>query len=378
MKKIFFSSLVFLLMVTLLFSSCKKKDYCIGCPNNPITGTPTSIQVKLIPIGNLSEPKSYFVAASARNKIVFAGGWLDYGAGYSGTADIYDISTNTWSVAWLSEEYRQGMVAASVGNKIFFAGGGNNDVGYTTSRVDIYDVVSNAWSTAELSEPKEYLAAATIGNKVFFAGGGNWNTAYTGLSTVDIYDNATNSWTKTNLSQGRSNLSATAVGGKVYFAGGSTDAYYERGSNNIDIFDTLTNTWSGSGLQELKKFHAAVAAGNKIYWAGGRYSKVNNTLITSGQVEIRDVNTGISSFHTIYPRSEFSAVVKGDYIVFFTARYGEGTYFDAYNFSTDIWLFGQLPKKINDAAIISANDTIYVAGGYVDGVLSSQVWKLEF
>jgi hypothetical protein len=376
MKKIFFSSLVLISLVTLILSSCKKKDYCQACSNNPITGTPTSIQVKLIPIGNLYEPKSYFVAASARNKIVFAGGWLQ--AGYSRTADIYDISTNTWSTAVLSEEYRQGMVAASIGNRIFFAGGGNNDVGYVTSRIDIYDVTANTWSTAELSEPKEYLAAATIGNKVFFAGGGNWNTAYTGLSTVDIYDNATNRWTKTNLSQGRSNLSATAIDGKVYFAGGSTDAYFERGSNNIDIFDTLTNTWSGSGLQELKNFHAAVAAGNKIYWAGGKYSKANNTLITSGQVEIRDVNTGISSFHTIYPRSEFSAVVKGNYIVFFTGRYGEGTYFDVYNFSTDTWLSGQLPKKINDAAIISVNNTIYVAGGFVDGVLSSQVWKMEF
>jgi len=359
----------------IIFSSCKKKDFCQACSNNPITGTSTNLQVKLIPIGKLSEPKSYFVAASAGNKIVFAGGWLENG--YSQSADIYDISTNTWSVAWLSEEYRQGMVAASVGNKIFFAGGGNNDVGYVTSRIDIYDVVSNAWSIAELSEPKEYLAAATIGNKVFFAGGGNWNPAYTGLSTVDIYDNATNTWSKTNLSQGRSNLSATAIGGKVYFAGGSTDAY-ERGSNNIDIFDTLTNNWSGSSVQELKNFHASVAAGNKIYWAGGRYFKTNNIMTTSGQIEIRDVNTGISSFHSIYPRSEFSAVVKGDYIVFFTGRYGEGNYFDEYNFSTNTWLSGQLPKKINDATIISVNNTIYVAGGYVDGVLSSQVWKLEF
>jgi hypothetical protein len=377
MKQILkFSAYIFLSWMV-IFSSCKKENYCIVCSDNVITGAPTSIQVKLIPIGNLSEPKSYFVAASAGNKIVFAGGWLQPGVGYSGTADIYDISTNTWSVARLSEEYRQGMVAASVENKIFFAGGGDNDFGYVTSRIDIYDVVSNRWSTAELSEPKEYLAAATIGNKVFFAGGGNWNGAYTGLSTVDIYDNATNSWTKTNLSQGRSNLSATAIGGKVYFAGGSTDAY-ERGSNNIDIFDTLTNTWTGSSLQELKNFHGSVAAGNKIYWAGGKYFKTNNTMTTSGQVEIRDVNTGVSSFHSIYPRSEFSVVVKGDYIVFFTGRYGEGTYFDVYNFSTDTWLSGQLPKKINDAAIISVNNTIYVAGGYVDGILSSQVWKLEF
>jgi len=375
MKPILKIAAYIFLSCIVIFSSCKKENSCKTCQGIVTPGIPTDVQVKLIPIGNLYEPKSYFVAASARNKIVFAGGWLENG--YSRTADIYDISTNTWSVVGLSEEYRQGMVAASVGNKIFFAGGGNNDFGYVTSRIDIYDVISNSWSTAELSETKEYLAASTIGNKVFFAGGGHWSPSYEGLTTVDIYNNATNTWTKTNLWQRRFSLSATAIGSKVYFAGGSSDTY-GMGSGSIDVFDTLTNTWSYSSLYEKKSSHASVAAGNKIYWAGGRYSKADNTLVTSEQVEIRDISTGISSFHSIFPRFEFSAVVKGDNIIFFTGRFGPGNYFDIYNSSTNTWSYGIMPKKINDAAIISVNNTIYVAGGYVDGVLSNQVWKLEF
>ena len=40
-----------------------------------------------------------------------------------------------------------------------------------TSRVDIYDASSNTWSIAELSEPRINPAAAAAGSKIFFAGG---------------------------------------------------------------------------------------------------------------------------------------------------------------------------------------------------------------
>jgi hypothetical protein len=374
MKRTLLPLLTILSAGILTLVSCRKNDSCEGCTgiDRPV------IQVQLIPVGYLSEPKSYFVAASAGNKIVFAGGWLAIGAGYSGTADIYDITTNTWSTANLSEQYRQGMAAASVGNKIFFAGGGDNDNGFVTSRIDIYDVSTDTWSTAELSEPKEYLAAATIGNKVYFAGGGNWNPDYRGLTSIDIYDNATNTWTTSNLSVGRSNLSASAIGSKIYFAGGSTDATGVFAHNSIDIFDTLTRSWSTSMLQEKKNFHAAAVFGNKIFWAGGRYWKTQSTITTSDQVEIWDVNTGAASLASIIPKYDFSAAIKGDNIVFFTGPLGDGTRFDVYNSSTNKWSIGWMQKKINHAAIISVNNTIYVAGGYVNGVLSNEVWKLEF
>lgn len=41
--------------------------------------------------------------------------------------------------------------------------------GYLKS-VDIYDVTTNTFSTAELSEARDRLAAAAIGNKILFAG----------------------------------------------------------------------------------------------------------------------------------------------------------------------------------------------------------------
>ena len=71
-------------------------------------------------------------------------------------------------------------------------------------------------------------------------------------------------------------------------------------------------------------------------------------------------------------------MLKNNKIVFFTGRGVEKNKFDIYDITTDTWSIGVLPQNIVGASIISVNNTIYVAGGYVNGVLSNQVWKLEF
>jgi hypothetical protein len=49
-----------------------------------------------------------------------------------------------------------------------------------------------------------------------------------------------------------------------------------------------------------------------------------------------------------------------------------------YDPAAKTWMVGTLPVKIYGAAIISVNNQIYLAGGYVNEVLSDQVWKVEF
>ena len=336
------------------------------------------INATLVQIGTLSDPGFGLVSATSGNKIFFAGGQRLM-TGYSSRVDIYDIATNTWSTAELSSGDRMDMATATVGNKILFAGGIENDNGIETSRVDIYDVSNNTWSTAELSKARAFLAAATIGNKVFFAGGGSWETYIMGSNVVDIYDNATNTWTTATLSEGRSGLSATTAGNKIYFAGGSRGPFRSNVSTRIDIFDAATNSWSTAELFEGRSFHASIEAAGKIFWGSG----IGNTTL-SNTVEIKDINTGASSLDCMIPRSDFKAVTKGDNIIFFT---GVGTgnpglesdHFEIYNTTTNTWSIGVLNQKIILSAIISVNNTIYVAGGLENGVSSNQeVWKLEF
>ena len=354
---------------------------CVGRP---------FINATLVPIGSLSSARSGIKCATAGNKIMFAGGWTPY---LTSDIDIYDFSTNTWSTSTLTREYgldRAEITIASVGDKILLAGGSASmgDIyDIQSSKVDIYNATSNTWSTANLSEARHRSAATSVGNKVVFAGGGYWvntpqNYHWVRSNVVDIFDNTTNTWTSDTLGEAREGLSATTVGSKVYFAGGETGSPNNPNtSKRIDILDMATNSWSVSSLQEEKAGMASISVGNTIFWAGGYTSNSGGRAFLS-QVEIRNLITGNSSFACMIPKTQFSTVMKDDNIIFFTGLGDgspDGSHFEIYNISSDTWSTGVLSQKIIGAAIISVNNTIYVAGGTDgSGIYYNQVWKLEF
>ena len=391
--------LLILLTGPIILNSCKKNKFVphpntyvgppppppspsgsVPCENRPI------INARLVPIGSLSSGRTGSLAASAGNTILFIGG-MHSGQNWWNEpvpADIYDISSNSWSVHMLVPDdpqfthFRDGAAIASVGNKIFFAGGGDVMGDNVTSQIDIYDASSNTWSMAELSVAREGLAAATIGDKVFFAGGfgypngSNWGY----FNTVDIYDNSNNSWTTAVLSEARMDITATTSANKIYFAGGHNDLNV---SKKIDIYDAATNSWSVSSLQQPRTGMASIAAGGKIIWSGGGSTMGGTGWGYNDNAEILDLSTGVTSSVCIVPRSGFSAVKKNEQIVFFTGSSGgDGSQFEIYDTTSGKWSTGMLNQRIQGAAIISVNNTIYVAGGMVNGAYSAQVWKLEF
>jgi N-acetylneuraminic acid mutarotase len=79
------------------------------------------------------------------------------------------------------------------------------------------------------------------------------------------------------------------------------------------------------------------------------------------------------------PQSDLKTVTKNNKILFF-ASVGAPTQstLDMYDIATNTWSIVVLPATIEGASIISVNDTVYIAGGKVNGVLSDKVWKLEF
>jgi hypothetical protein len=344
--------------------------------------TRPQVCAQLIPFGTLSLAGGRMAAASAGSKIVFAG--RDCCPG-SSRVDIYDTITQTWSIAELSAA-RWGIATVASGSKIFFAGGelgdGAFDLYYST--VDIYDVSSNTWSVAWLSEPRSEIAAAAVGNKVLFAGGEK-DLSYNTSDKVDIYDIPSNTWSTGLLSQPRSFVSAVTANNKIYFAGGHReDRWFADPSNRIDIYDNAHGTWSTSSLIEPKGYFAGVAVSNKIYWAGGFKGGAGQSL--SCQVEIRDVITQNSSVNSLFRPGSWwtnfgeNVVIKNNKIVFFRGGWFDtgSNKFDIYDILTDTWSIGVLDQSVENASLISVNNTIYVAGGYVNGVASNQVWKLEF
>ncbi|MEO5782302.1 MAG: PKD domain-containing protein [Ginsengibacter sp.] len=343
------------------------------------------INAQLIPIGTLSEPQSFVSIATAGNKIFFCGGYKQNHI-YSTRVDIYDITNNAWSSAELSQA-REGITSVALGNKIFFAGGyfGGNGPG-NSSRVDIYDLQTNKWTTAQLSTGRQLIAAAAAGDKVLFAGGFGWGAGY--YTIVDIYDASTDKWSTTSLSdRGRDagvGIASVVLDNKIYFAGSSGDwPGYDFGdlSSTINIYDAITNTWAASKLRGARGFLAGIAINDKIYWAGGDTYPDDQPPgeIYTNEVEIWDKKTNNSSFCTLFqPNAYFSSAQKDNKIIFFTGDGASKNRFDIYDVLTQKWSIGMLPVNITAASVISVNNTIYVAGGLVNGSFSNQVWKLEF
>jgi Kelch motif/Galactose oxidase, central domain len=377
------------LVVFLTLASCTKTEVDrtnssitpLPPPPTPPSTTRNMINAQLISAGNLSQARSDIAVASSGNKLVFAGGYISPGI-YSSRVDIFDTTTNSWVTAELSQA-RRGIATAVLGKKIYFAGGNlgiNRNM--FSSRVDIYNTETNTWTTAELGYIGALLSGAAAGNKVVFASG----------VTAHIYDTSTNAWTTAPLSErpGEGNccqevvggITATVIGNTIYFAGGLGDWEVHKA---IDIYNATTNTWSTSSLSEYKGYAAGIAVGNTNYWGGGYTFPYG----LSNLVEIRDVISGSSTFGSLFqPNAFFSAVLKNNKIVFFTSGVNMPMYwspnppvtdkFDIYDITDRSWSIGVLSKNIEGAATISMNNTTYVAGGYVNGNISNQVWKLEF
>jgi N-acetylneuraminic acid mutarotase len=331
------------------------------------------LNVQLIPVGILSELRYEVVVASAGNKILFAGGHNETGS--SSRVDIFDVTSQAWSTAELTVPGYH-IKAVTSGNKIFFAGG-EHDYGFPSKFIDIYDATTNTWSVDSLSQPRFDMTIGAVGNKVFFAGGEMRSLAGDYSSIIEIYDLSTRTWTTTNFNVGRIYMTTLAANDKLYFTGG-LEAFHDDPTDQIDIYDNATNSWSVSRLSEPKIGLAAIAVADKIYWAGGA-----NRSGSSCSVEIKDLNTGTSSSAYLYKTGDFTvdkAVIKDGKIIF-RPRYYQEDKFDIYDIGTNNWHIGVLPLDISfpSESIISVNNTIYIAGAIVNGiVLSNQIWKLEF
>lgn len=369
--------LVILLLSTSMFSSCTKETVDIASPvqpppviTQPNSSPRTLLDAQLVTLGSMSQSRSNPSIVSEGNKIVIAGGELSQGM-YSSRVDIYDISTNSWATSELSQA-RSNIAVVVLDKNIYFAGGRNGTSSYS-SRIDIYNTVSNTWSTTDIGMVEALLSGASAGNKVVFASG----------VTAHIFDASTNSWSTAPLSQrpGEGNccqgrvdgIAATVINDQIYFAGGIGSDLHKA----IDIYNASTNTWSTSSLIEPKGGVAGIAVNGANFWAGGL--TFGEGYRPSRQVEIRNMTSGFTMIEELFqPNAFFSAVQKNNRIVFFTGSGVEKNKFDIFDTSTNTWLIGKLTENVEGAAIISVNNTIYVAGGKINGALSDKFRKLDF
>ena len=126
---------------------------------------------------------------------------------------------------------------------------------------------------------------------------------------------------------------------------------------------------------------AAIEFENKIFWAGGYSGTTNDITCTLEMVEVLRWNSTIQKLHMPSSWKEGTgqhAVVKDRKILFFRTQGYATNKFDIYDIDSKTWSIGVLSRGLDGASIISVNNTIYIAGGYLDGTLTTSVWKVDF
>jgi hypothetical protein len=360
-RQFFFSPILFIILVS---TSCKKELKPTdeqkllednGLNSNLVT---TCIPYALSEIGSTSLPTSMtaLAAAAAGNKIVFAnaGEASEPPTSVDKKANIYNVSTGTWSTHQLSYSTGFGRAAAGAGSKIAF-GGGFNNADQLVDKVDMYDVTTNQWSLAHLTIPRLYVAGVGYGNQLFFGGGGDLSG--TPYSRVDIYNETSNAWSTAELSQARCCLVTAATDNKVAFAGGSLQASSNPGdvaTKRVDIYDVVTGTWSRSSLSVARYWLVGAALGTTMIFAGG----LDNTAKNYNLADIYDTYTG--QWTTTHLHSSGTSIVPatiGTKIIFFGK-----TVADIYDICSKSWSTITLSKSKFGGAAASTLNKLLVAG----------------
>ena len=268
----------------------------------------------------LSLARSLIKAIACGNKVFFAGG---DGNGFlnSSRIDIYDLTTQSWSTAELPfapmQNWNDLLVVASVGNKVLFAQPllAQNQNWVTSVPVAIYDVSTQSWSTATLSEPRMHFNALTAGDKVYFSGGG-WDDT-PASRTIDIYDNSTGTWSTSLLTEPKTSHGSVYKNGKIYWAGGAKyglfPASFASLTCSVEIKDINTQTSTFSNLSQPRPVNSVFDINGKLAFFGG----INN-------FDIYDVSTNswaIGVANQVLPYYIWPSLVSVNNAIFMAGGY---------------------------------------------------------
>jgi hypothetical protein len=142
----------------------------------------------------LSEARGHLSATTVGYKVVFAGGITNDNL-LSDRVDIYDAFTGEWTTANLSAPRCTDMtdgLTKTVCGKVWIVGGcridlNTGEISDASNVIDIYDPTTDIWSVEYLSKPLATHSVASNGMRLLVAGGRN-TQSFAVYDEVDIYN----------------------------------------------------------------------------------------------------------------------------------------------------------------------------------------------
>jgi N-acetylneuraminic acid mutarotase len=214
------------------------------------------------PIASLPAPRGWFSGASDGTYIYLLGG-VDQNFNTTATLWRYDPVSNTYDTSLPSYTIPTYFHASAYLNgKIYRIAGAA--IG-TDFHVEVYDIATNTWSmAANYPFANHNLMAAALGSYIY-AGGGNASPTktYRYDPTTDTWDDAT----VADLPAGRSSAASGAYNGTWLLAGGDVNFAI---SNSVIAWDPATNTWSNlPSMVQARDLLEGATAGQSFYAVAG-------------------------------------------------------------------------------------------------------------
>lgn len=150
------------------------------------------IETKEWSAAHLTKPKEDMIPLVQGDQALFVAGNIpDPNGGIfncSKLVEMYNATADSWDYFQLTQPGGCNVQANMLGNKAFIAGG--TDLEFYNTNIDIYNFTTSSWDVAYLSDEHCCSHAEVLGNKLFFVG----------QNYVDIYtDNTTSTTTPVNL-----------------------------------------------------------------------------------------------------------------------------------------------------------------------------------
>lgn len=216
-------------------------------------------------------------SAKVNGKLYVLAGFLS-GLKITGETEIYDPTSDTWTIGAPMPTPVTHMGAVVVGDEIWILAGFEGDhPGVATDKVQIYNTVSNQWRDGpSLPNPRGSGAAAYNDGKIHFFGGllPDRKTDVGEHYILDIEDQSAGWISAAALPNPRNHLSAASVNGLVYAIGGQ---YGHDGGvqdqNFVDAYNPQTDEWTRvAGLPTARSHFepGTMVHNNKIIIVGGR------------------------------------------------------------------------------------------------------------
>jgi N-acetylneuraminic acid mutarotase len=231
------------------------------------------------PIASLPQPRGWFSAASDGTYVYLLGG-VDQNFNTAATLWRYDPVSNTYNTSLPSYTIPTYFHASAYLNgKIYRIAG--RAIG-TDFHVEVYDIATNTWSmAANYPFANHSLMAAALGSYIY-AGGGNASPDKTWR-----YDPGTDTWDDgaiADLPAGRSAAASGAYNGRWLLAGGDVNFAI---STSAIAWNPATNTWSDlANMVQARDYLGGATAGQSFYAVAGNSAPGTPTIDNQQYTEI--------------------------------------------------------------------------------------------